>query len=88
VHIDDRTGEACATLDKRWGTPMHDETTHMALTLCSGPGRCDRDWHSYRFSAGPVRVPVETGCVSWRVSLQDRAGRWVVKDDVRSAGCD
>jgi hypothetical protein len=88
VHVDEQAGEACATLDKRWGTLLHDETTHMALTLCSGPDRCDRDWHGYRFSAGPVRVPVETGCLSWRVSLQDRAGRWVVKDDVRSAGCD
>jgi hypothetical protein len=32
-------------------------------------------------------VPSHDGCVSWRVSMADRAGNWLVRDRVGRTGC-
>ncbi len=77
----------CAKLVKPEGSPLHNELTHMALTLCGDHNRCARDWHAYRIDAGPVVVPSRDGCVSWRVSMRDRAGKWPVRDRVGHTGC-
>ncbi len=77
----------CAKLIKPQGSPLHGETTHLALTLCGDDNQCARDWHAYRTDAGPVVVPSRDGCVSWRVSMGDRAGRWPIRDRVGRTGC-
>jgi len=77
----------CAKLVKPYGSPLHDKLTHLALTLCGDHNRCARDWHVYRIDAGPAVVPSRDGCVSWRVSMADRASRWPVRDRVGHTGC-
>ena len=77
----------CAKLVKPQGTPLHGEPTHLALTLCGDENQCGRDWHVYEIDAGPVVVPSRDGCVSWRVSMADKAGGWPVLDRVGWTGC-
>ncbi|MEA2232093.1 MAG: hypothetical protein QOD83_1909 [Solirubrobacteraceae bacterium] len=77
----------CAKLVKPQGSPLHGELSHLALTLCGDHNRCARDWRAYRIDAGPVVVPSRDGCVSWRVSTADRAGKWPVRDRVGRTGC-
>lgn len=77
----------CAKLVKPEGSPLNGKLTHLALTLCGDHNRCARDWHAYRIDAGPVVVPSRDGCVSWRVSIADRAGTWPVRDKIGRTGC-
>jgi hypothetical protein len=79
--------QVCAKLVKPQGSPLNGELTHLALTLCGDRNRCARDWHAYRIDAGPVVVASRDGCVSWRVSIADRAGTWPVRDRVGRTGC-
>lgn len=80
--------EACTKLVKPRGSPLRGVKTHLALTLCGDAQSCDHDWNAYAIDAGPVVVPSRNGCVSWRVSMLDAAGRrWIVRDAVRSFGC-
>jgi hypothetical protein len=78
---------ACAKLVKPRGSPLHGDLTHLALTLCGDRNRCARDSHAYRTDAGPVVVPSRDGCVSWRVSMGDRGGEWLVRNRVARSGC-
>ncbi len=78
---------SCAKLVKPRDSPLHGALTHLALTLCGDQNRCERDSHAYRTDAGPVVVSSRDGCVSWRVSMGDEAGRWLVRDRVNRTGC-
>ncbi|NAZ83297.1 hypothetical protein GTR02_15865, partial [Kineococcus sp. R8] len=81
-------GQVCAKLVKPEGSPLRDRETHVALTLCGTGGSCDRDWHSYLIDAGPVAVATRDGCVTWRASMLDAAGReWWVRDSTGQWGC-
>ncbi|HEV7806126.1 MAG TPA: hypothetical protein VGO80_09920 [Solirubrobacteraceae bacterium] len=79
--------QTCAKLVKPEGSPLNGELTHLALTLCGDDNQCAHDWHAYRIDAGPVVVASRDGCVSWRVSIADRAGKWLVRDRVGHTGC-
>ncbi len=79
--------KTCAKLVKIDGTPLYDRPTHLALTLCGDRNRCERDWHAYKIDAGPLVVPSRNGCVSWRVSMANRRGAWLVRDEVGRTGC-
>ncbi len=78
---------ACAKLIKPTGSPYNGTETHLALTLCGDANQCDHDWHAYKTDAGPVVVPSRDGCISWRVSMLDLSGNWMVRDAVRESGC-
>lgn len=77
----------CAILVKPKGSPLYDELTHLALTLCGDHNRCAHTWHARRNYAGIVGVQSRDGCVSWRVSMADQAGKWPVRDRVGRTGC-
>jgi len=61
--------------------------SHLAFTLCGDGQACERDWHAYRIDAGPLIVPARDGCVSWRASIADPTGQWLVRDRVGQTGC-
>ncbi len=79
--------KTCAKLVKLDGSPLFHRPTHLALTLCGDGNACERDWHAYKTDAGPLVVPSRNGCVSWRVSMADREGGWLVRDQVGRTGC-
>ncbi len=78
---------ACAKLIKPEGSPYRGIETHLAFTLCGNNNQCDHDWNAYETDAGPVVVPSTEGCISWRVSILDPSGNWVVRDAVHESGC-
>jgi hypothetical protein len=77
----------CAKLVKPEGSQLRGELTHLALTLCGDRNSCTHDWRPYKIDAGPVVVPSRDGCVSWRVSIADREGKWLLRDRVGRTGC-
>ncbi len=78
---------ACAKLIKPAGSPYSGIETHLALTMCGDNNDCDHDWDAYKIDAGPVVVPSANRCISWRVSMLDPSGKWLVRDEVRQSGC-
>jgi hypothetical protein len=80
--------QACAKLVKPEGSRLRGVRSHLAITLCGDGNVCDHDWNAYPIDAGPVVVPSRDGCISWRASMMDeRAGQWLLRDDVQSSGC-
>jgi hypothetical protein len=79
-------GRLCAKLVKV-DPRLRGRLTHLALTLCGRREPCERDWHAYRIDAGPLIVPAPDGCASWRASIADPRGRWLVRDRVGRTGC-
>lgn len=82
-----RLRKVCAKLVKPYGSPLHDELSHLAFTLCGDGNHCARDWHAYPIDAGPLVVTAKDGCVSWRVSMADSKRRWLVRGKVGQTGC-
>ena len=79
-------GRVCAKLVKV-DPQLQGRLSHLAFTLCGDGRACERDWHAYRVDAGPLIVLARDGCVSWRASIADPTGRWLVRDRVGQAGC-
>ena len=77
----------CAKLVKPERSPLRGVLTHMGLTLCGDGNECAQDSHAYRTDAGPVVVASGDGCVSWRVTMGDEAGGWLVRHRVGRTGC-
>lgn len=88
VYYGEDKNQACAKLVKPDGSPHVGVSTHLALTLCGDANSCDHDWNAYAVDAGPVVVPSQNGCSSYRVSMLDETGNdWLVRDDVGRVGC-
>jgi hypothetical protein len=87
VYYDTR-GQVCAIVEKTQEGGLYNERSYLALSLCNARGQCDHDWSQYRINAGPVTVGAADGCVTWRVSAMDAAGRhWLIEDQLGLAGC-
>lgn len=81
-------GWACAKFVKSTTSGLHDTPSYLALSLCNSRGDCDHDWNRYAVDAGPVRVRVPDGCLTWRVSAMDAAEtQWLVRDESGTRGC-
>jgi hypothetical protein len=68
----------------------HDEQgirTPVALTLCGSGGECRNDAGVFTRYAGPIIVSSPDACLSWRGSIADEAGRWLLLNEVGTAGC-
>lgn len=81
-------GQACAKFEKAPASGLYNQKTYLALSLCNAQGQCDHDWNRYRIDAGPVKISVIDGCVTWRVSAMNTAETtWPVRDQLGTAGC-
>lgn len=84
----DENRNACAKFVKPEGSPLHGQSSYLALSLCNEAGVCDHDWNDFRIDAGPVKLPTSSGCVHWRVSARDAPDQtWLVKDASGDIGC-
>ena len=78
----------CAYFRKAHSDTSYDKRTYLSLSLCNSAGKCDSDWYTYKWWAGPVTVDDTVGCASIRVSMTDLTGtRWLLKDEVDPIGC-